>query len=67
MKSALKICIPFLLFIAMEWLGREKKYPIENIEYQFNKPARWLLYGFIIFLIGIYMQTEQTPFIYFNF
>ena len=67
MKSALKISIPFLLFIAVEWLGREKKFPLENMEYQFSKPTRWLVYMFIIFLIGIYMQTQQTPFIYFNF
>ena len=67
MKSALKISIPFLLFIIVEWLGREKKFPLENMEHEFSKPTRWLVYMFIIFLIGIYMQTQQTPFIYFNF
>ena len=67
LKEIVKISIPFLFFISVEWLGREKQFPIATLENQFKKPVRWLIYCFILLLIGLYMQTEQTPFIYFNF
>ena len=32
-----------------------------------SRTIRWLFYSFLIFLIGIYMQTNTTNFIYFQF
>lgn len=52
--------------LLIEWFKRDKEYglQIDNIK----RPIyRWCIYVFIIFLIGMFMQTSETPFIYFNF
>ena len=59
--------ILIVIFIILEWMGRENLYAIEKIGFKWLRIARWLLYAFIIFLIGFYMQTIETPFIYFQF
>ena len=73
-KAALAtlILIAFLLFI--EWLGRENNYGIEKLflsdthkESKLWTFFRWSFYAFIILLIGLFMQLEETPFIYFQF
>lgn len=55
------------LFLFIEWNGRNQNFAIENIFA--NKPSitRWLFYSFIIFLIGMYMDTSESPFIYQQF
>ncbi len=61
------ILIILTFFISIEWIGRKGKYGIEwthNIKHRF---LRWGFYSFILFLIGMYMQTKETPFIYFQF
>lgn len=55
------------LFLGVEWLGRENKYAIENIKVLPVRLVRWSIYATIIFLIGMFMQTSETPFIYFQF
>jgi len=61
--------LPYLLilFITLEWLGRSNNYAIEKLSLNSNLFLRWSLYAFLIFLIGMYMQTQETPFIYFQF
>ena len=55
----------FMLFV--EWLGRTGQYALENIKEKTPLVFRWVFYAFIIFLIGMYMETEESPFIYFQF
>ncbi len=55
------------LFLIIEWFGREHKYAIEAIAIKWSKPIRWSFYIFIIFLLGLYCKTIETPFIYFQF
>jgi alginate O-acetyltransferase complex protein AlgI len=59
----------FLLcfFIIMEWFGRADLYALEKIGTKWNRFYRWGLYFLILFLMGMFMQTEETPFIYFQF
>lgn len=57
--------IVFLLII--EWFSRNDKYGIEKILVKQHRLFRWLFYAFILFLIGTFMRTEETPFIYFQF
>lgn len=57
--------ILFLLFV--EWMGRDKKFALSEIELKFSKPFRWLFYFFLTFLMGMFMQTDEMPFIYFQF
>lgn len=68
MSSKILICILLVLFfVVIEWLGRKRAFAIEYLfEYQ-PRWLRWSSYIFLIFLIGMFMQTEETPFIYFQF
>jgi len=67
MVNALVIFFLILLFMIIEWFGREKKYAIQNLQFNFSRPVRWAIYISIIFLIGMFMHTSETPFIYFQF
>ena len=66
-KNALAIIILVMVFIFIEWLGRENQYAIEQLGLNWPKPIRWMFYSLIIFSIGMFMQTTETPFIYFQF
>ena len=59
------ILLSFFIFI--EWIGREEQFAIANIGRSWNRVLRWLFYSLIISLIGIFMQTTESPFIYFQF
>ena len=66
MQSA--ICIILLVFfIALEWLGKEGDFAIDYITKRQSRFKRWLLYAFLIFLIGMYIPTNENTFIYFQF
>jgi alginate O-acetyltransferase complex protein AlgI len=65
--------IPYLLllhtlfFFSLEWLARDNRYAIETFGSTWKKILRWSFYSFLIFYIGVYMATVETPFIYFQF
>ncbi|APY11356.1 membrane-bound O-acyltransferase family protein [Seonamhaeicola sp. S2-3] len=61
------IFLLLIFFIIIEWNGREKQYAISNVFLNCHKLIKWGFYAFIITLIGIFMKTEVTPFIYFQF
>lgn len=61
------IYILLLFFILIEWLGKKDLFAIEKIDVHLNKFTRWIFYSFVIFLMGMYMPTNETPFIYFQF
>lgn len=63
----LTLFLLLIFFILIEWIGRESNYALENIGQKKSKIFRWSFYAFILFLIGMYMQTKETPFIYFQF
>jgi alginate O-acetyltransferase complex protein AlgI len=55
-----------LIFLAIEWLGRENKYALEKIGVTWRVPYRWAFY--YIIMIGIILYPgEQQEFIYFQF
>lgn len=64
-NAVLIVLILFMLFI--EWTGRENQYGLEKTGLRWPRILRWSFYSFIVFLIGMFMQTEETPFIYFQF
>ncbi len=66
-KHALMQVIPISIFIIIEWIGRNEEFAIAKIGLNSKRWIRWSWYTFIIFLIGLYMQTVETPFIYFQF
>jgi len=63
----LEVAALIFLFLIAEWFGRREQYAIEKVGLKWPFPARWAFYAFIIFMLGMYMQTVETPFIYFQF
>lgn len=66
-KSALAVLILVGFLLLIEWLGREDHFGIERLLGKHPRIIRWCFYGFIILLIGLFMHTEESPFIYFQF
>jgi hypothetical protein len=58
--------ILLLVFITIEWIGREKQHALALIELKWRKPFRYLLYYAIIIAIFWFGGKEQE-FIYFQF
>jgi D-alanyl-lipoteichoic acid acyltransferase DltB (MBOAT superfamily) len=56
-----------LFFITLEWIGRRGEFGLSFVEEIHTKTIRWGIYCLIVFMIGMYMQTNETPFIYFQF
>ena len=56
----------FIFFMLLvEWIKREKEH---GLQLDIKRPIyRWSIYTCLIFLIGMFMQSSETPFIYLNF
>lgn len=67
LQAAMVTLILVAGFMLVEWLGRDQQYALAKLGSKFSRPVRWVMYSVIIFFIGMYMQTEETPFIYFQF
>ena len=69
MPSYSKMKTPLLLlifFIIIEWIGRERKYAIEMLGFEWHKAMRYLFYyGIIIFIL--WFSRDEQEFIYFQF
>jgi len=59
--------ILLLFLLVIEWRGRENQYAIENLGQKYPRIVRFVFYALIIFLIGMYAPTNETPFIYLKF
>jgi alginate O-acetyltransferase complex protein AlgI len=66
-KGSFIILILVCFFMTIEWLGREGDFGLQTILTKQKKYVRWGFYSFVVFLIGMYMQTKETEFIYFQF
>jgi alginate O-acetyltransferase complex protein AlgI len=55
------------MFFIIEWLGRRGQFALEHWDNIKSFKRSWLLHAFILLLIGLYMYTEETNFIYFQF
>ncbi|WP_299764769.1 MBOAT family O-acyltransferase [uncultured Dokdonia sp.] len=55
------------LLLMIEWKGREAPYAIKYILYKKHKIMRWSFYALLLFFIGMYTNTDEIPFIYFQF
>jgi alginate O-acetyltransferase complex protein AlgI len=62
------VTIFLLLFLMiMEWRGRNDQFAIEHFGNKYPRIIRFLFYAFILFLIGMFAPTKETPFIYIKF
>ncbi|TNE53467.1 MAG: MBOAT family protein [Bacteroidetes bacterium] len=64
---ALVTMILVLFLILIEWKGRSAKHGLEQLGLNWPRALRWSFYSMIVFLISLFMVTEETPFIYFQF
>ena len=64
--GALKVSVIILLFLSIEWIGRENKHTLEKIT-NFSMPLRLLIYIGIIIIIFFFKANSQPEFIYFQF
>ena len=56
-----------ILFILIEWTGRTSEHALQRIGLRWPWMLRWSFHIFVIMLIGVYMATDEAPFIYFQF
>lgn len=61
------VLILILFFLWIEWMGRESQFALENLLISRPRVVRWTFYSLLVFMLGMYAQTEETPFIYFQF
>lgn len=66
-KTGALLPVLIIMMILTEWWSRAGTYGLEIPAQKLPVAVRWLLYGVLIFLIGMLQVTEQTPFIYFQF
>jgi alginate O-acetyltransferase complex protein AlgI len=67
MSRALTIMVLVAIFMSIEWFGREQQFAIKQMGIKWPRPIRWAFYSLIIFTIGIFMPSVESPFIYFQF
>ena len=61
-----KVIAIVIIFMIIEWLGRENKYALEKLTLKWKRPLSWAFYYLIILAILCFTGTEQQ-FIYFQF
>ena len=64
--KALKVIIFILIFIFIEWQGRQSQFAIENLGLTWKRPVRYAFYYAIIITIFLFTGNQQE-FIYFQF
>ncbi len=67
LKTSFFTILLIIFMYTVEWFGRKEEFGIANLVKIKSQVIRWACYIGIIFLIGMFMQTEETPFIYFQF
>lgn len=56
-----------IIMFLIEWFGQNQDFAIEKTGNNWSRNKRWLFYSLLIFVIGVFMHTEETAFIYFQF
>ncbi|MBF0227584.1 MAG: MBOAT family protein [Desulfobacterales bacterium] len=65
--KALQTIIFVVLFLIVEWAGREYEYSIQQIGIKWKKPLRYSAYYIIAFIIMYFGNFSDNQFIYFQF
>lgn len=67
MRDAFTCIILINLLLIIEWIARRKDHVLEIVSYKLPRSLRYSIYIGIIFIIGMFANTDETPFIYFQF
>lgn len=63
----IKVIAYIIIFMCIEWLGRRKKFAIEDLSF-LNRPLRWLFYlGLLLTIYFLGRFSQEIEFIYFQF
>jgi alginate O-acetyltransferase complex protein AlgI len=66
MRAALYALVLIIIFVVIEWIGRNEQYAIAKLGFTWRRPIRYALYYSIILAIFLFMGKQQQ-FIYFQF
>ena len=66
LHKALITLILTVVFIILEWIGRENDFAIQKLGFKWRRSYRWMFYLVVVFFIFYFAGKEQV-FIYFNF
>lgn len=66
-QGALKTLIIILIFMLIEWLGREQQFAIQNLGFKWKRSIRWCFYLSLILTIFYWGNFKENVFIYFQF
>jgi D-alanyl-lipoteichoic acid acyltransferase DltB (MBOAT superfamily) len=69
LEEEVGIALPLMLLVLLitEWIGREHTYALAHMTKIKSRAIRWIVYSSLVFCIGMYMETTESPFIYFQF
>ncbi len=56
-----------MIMLGVEWRGRFTQHGLEQLGLTWPRPLRWMVYGGLVFLLGMFQQADETPFFYFQF
>lgn len=65
-EKAKTILMVIAVFLAVEWIGRERQYAISHLGANWHRSVRWSLYIILVFSI-FYFAGKEQQFIYFQF
>lgn len=66
MRNAITVIILVVIFVLVEWKGREGLYAIEHLGIKWKRPIRYVMYYAIIIAI-LWFSGKEQQFIYFQF
>ncbi len=61
------IKFPLILFMGAEWIARDSEHVLMHWAIERHWSLRWVVYSLLIALTLLFMNTEETGFIYFQF
>ena len=59
--------LSLLLFLLIEWIGRNQQYAIANLGQKWRNELRWTFYALLVFSIFYLGNFNENAFIYFQF
>jgi D-alanyl-lipoteichoic acid acyltransferase DltB (MBOAT superfamily) len=66
LSDAVNVLLIILVFVLIEWIGREGQFAIANLDKKLNRPMRYMFYIAIILSI-FWLGGSEQAFIYFQF
>lgn len=66
MRNAAIVILLIIIFMVIEWRGRQQEFALSNLNTRLSKVSRWALY-YTILLVVLWFSGKEQQFIYFRF